>query len=151
MRVGKGCPPQYSPPSELLVNEILQVPWPVDVTSRTCGWAWRWSVSLRVGGGRLCVSSWVRVRIRVRIARVRSGNRLFKVGRLEPVKGDSVVAAVDVHDEVLGFPLEHFVGPIVWLLKWFPGGVLTNENMCACREGGAYIGRSLSRAGRSSS
>ena len=63
---------------------------------------------MRVGRGSLCVSSQVKVQIRVRIvvrARVRSGNRLFRVVRLKSIEGDSVVVAVNVHDEVLGFCL----------------------------------------------
>ena len=56
------------------------------------------------------------------------------VCRLQPVKGDSVVTAIDVDDKVLVFPLEDLVGPIVWLLERLPSGVMSDENVCACGE-----------------
>ena len=70
--------------------------------------------------------------------------------RLEPVEGDSVVTTIDVDHEVLGLSFEHFVGPVVWLLQWFPCSIVANKDVGTRGEGRVSVGCTVRQTRRSS-
>ena len=70
------------------------------------------------------------------------------MGWLQPVQGDGVMTTIDVYDEVLVIPFQHFVRPIIRLLQWSPRGIMANEDMCTCGKYWADVYGSLGWAGR---
>ena len=58
---------------------------------------------------------------------------------LETIQGDCIWFALNIEGEMLGCALEYSVWSIIWMLEWFPDGVMTDKNMCACGEAGRDV------------